>query len=1081
MCLDVYTGSRWSFSSVSIAIVIKSSSSMHVSTLQLHHNSNPGRSGSLGGGHQPIGVPYYSGNEASSSRSLAERSTGRGVTMFLPPEQNPATEISFLASRPQAGKLDISFASSASALRSSYIPLPPNQRMEEIGESMLFSQLALNVGVPGVAEGDPTLASASDASAQRQMFLIEQRKIQRALHWRSIIEATRFVKSIVSGMRRSKAQARAREKMSPVALLGIRRAVRRARLALVAPTMTRPTVAAIRNDKMLGLFSEAHIEYLAEKLAPKYYFPGEAIIFLGCEEDECYVLHSGKADVLMGKIKVFTMTAGMVFGSVGMITGEPRTATIIAREQCFVWAIRRKVFESYGARDHQVAAAQTIIRELRQKNIRSVYKGMFEPEYLMSKFSILAGVTYETVNLLLTKGEPRVLKHGEVLLHPPEVAAAYLSSAPDSGEGGSAPSQLRAVGHESNNDIVFVLRGKVRVARDKASEMSSDKCVEEHLMFLIELVNKRTATDDIDILSRMARDLDSNLSQGGALASQTTHPQDPSSGQILSRPDATHQQRAQGSRHMIGELSGPMLLNVAPLVLGEPSPLIVETVGGCDILVISKELLSRLPQHDQATLRQNSVNLHCPFIKPLSRSALLRTIFNNSLSFDFLSRLQTGTIRQVPYVYYPGTKLKFGIDPNRPSYHYGGRSSEHPFVALLVLKGDLVPLNDNRNRSVSLKPPLLWPDVTLTLFGCELCEAVCATRVEAIRLQRSDIIETLLNALDEGQLETFCSALTTSFVARVGRRPVMELSGIHPTKGVSQARWKHLIAVSKESARASRPVHVVQKSGAAPNAARRRSSAHEGGDVNQTDELLGDQADGVGEQAASGGQRHQSFFRALDNLRVGDVVSGELGVGGRYDLAAPQRKGRPTGIGGDMAAFLQSQQKQVTSVSVDSGDDQIARNEALLKAEFAFIEQMLIKDRQKEIADQAAQAKVQEALDSARQLLAAETISPTRLRPVSARQTSSLHPRKPTSPRRPVSAAQRALAPPPSHRLSPSRSCPRHPSGSLRQRIVVDRATQAAVVAQNASSGVMVMKYGPSRVGVRQVDRLRQELEEFFA
>ncbi|CUG93888.1 cyclic nucleotide-binding protein, putative, partial [Bodo saltans] len=380
------------------------------------------------------------------------------------------------------------------------------RRMNE--ESMLSLKTALE------PEGANMDTNATDASAARQQFLSNQRRMQRACHWGVIVQVSCFLNATITGLNVTKAQAEARDQMNPRCLLGIRRAIRRMRLRMLAPTMTKPAVASVRNDKMLGLFSEAHIQFLVDNLEPRYFFAREGIIFMGSEDDECYVLFSGSADVMMGKIKVFTMTGGMVFGSVGMISGEPRTATILARENCLVWSISRRAFESYGARDHQVAAAQTIIRELRQKNIRSVYKGLIEPDYLSSRFTMLKGCSQEGVTMLLAKSEPRVLKSGEVLLHPPS---------PDSelGRPRRSPYEVRPPGEPDDDaddlalptsmDVLYILRGTVRIYRNIIGQLSQEKCLEEHLTFMLELASKRHPGSEEDTISAAAKAYEMNV------------------------------------------------------------------------------------------------------------------------------------------------------------------------------------------------------------------------------------------------------------------------------------------------------------------------------------------------------------------------------------------------------------------------------------------------------------------------------------------------------------------------------------------------------------------------------------------
>jgi hypothetical protein len=720
------------------------------------------------------------------------------------------------------------------------------------------SMLSLKTALEPEANTD---VNATDASAARQQFLSNQRRMQRACHWGVIVQVSRFLNATVTGLNVTKAHAEARDQMNPRCLLGIRRAIRRVRLRLLAPSMTKPSVASVRNDKMLGLFSEAHIQFLVDNLEPKYFFAREGIIFMGSEDDECYVLFSGSADVMMGKIKVFTMTGGMVFGSVGMISGEPRTATILARENCLVWSISRRAFESYGARDHQVVAAQTIIRELRQKNIRSVYKGLIEPDYLASRFTMLKGCSHEGVTMLLAKSEPRVLKSGEVLLCPPP---------PDSelGRPRRSPYEVRAPGEEEDGsddlslptsmDVLYILRGTVRIYRNFTGQISQEKCLEEHLTFMLELASKRHPGSEEDTISAAAKSYEKNMATFDPSANRAERDVLPN--QTPNKPTIG------GGRELICDLSGPMLLNLAPLVLGEPSPLTIETLGGCDILVLTNPNFHRLSEYDIATLRQNALNIHCPFVKPLARTPMLRTIFQSSLSFDFLSKLQTAQIHQEPFVFSPGSKLSYGATAQRgfsdSSQHY-----RDDYVAALILRGEIKTSTEARGTAVG--HPLLWPDVTVMIFGCEPCEAVCLTRVEAILLRRADIIETLLVALNESQLDTLCSALTNAFVSRVGRRPTMELGGVHPSKGTTQGRWKHLVSSSKEMSRASRPVHVVQPPSRAPNAL--------GGVV------------GGGRREVSFVRSHTTSGQAEDTTAPLDLYDGQKSGrwGSRHDSLAP--------------------------------------------------------------------------------------------------------------------------------------------------------------------------------------------------
>ena len=155
-----------------------------------------------------------------------------------------------------------------------------------------------------------------------------------------------------------------------------------------------PTVDQLQTDKLLVLFPVHFLEQLIKTATLRYIFSDEAIVFIGCEEDECYVLAKGSADVIVGRTKVFTMTAGMVFGSVGMISGEPRTATIVARGACLVWVMRKPLSESTSndSEAGKMKEARRAVDELRQTNFGTVYKRLLEPWYLAKYFAAFCGL-----------------------------------------------------------------------------------------------------------------------------------------------------------------------------------------------------------------------------------------------------------------------------------------------------------------------------------------------------------------------------------------------------------------------------------------------------------------------------------------------------------------------------------------------------------------------------------------------------------------------------------------------------------------------------------------------------------------
>ncbi|MDK2777030.1 MAG: cyclic nucleotide-binding domain-containing protein [Pseudomonadota bacterium] len=72
--------------------------------------------------------------------------------------------------------------------------------------------------------------------------------------------------------------------------------------------------------------------------------PGEVIIQQGEPADHVYTIISGEADVFVDGVKVGDIGEEEVFGAMAVFTGEPRSATVIARTPCSVMAVPQKDF-----------------------------------------------------------------------------------------------------------------------------------------------------------------------------------------------------------------------------------------------------------------------------------------------------------------------------------------------------------------------------------------------------------------------------------------------------------------------------------------------------------------------------------------------------------------------------------------------------------------------------------------------------------------------------------------------------------------------------------------------------------------
>jgi len=153
-----------------------------------------------------------------------------------------------------------------------------------------------------------------------------------------------------------------------VVRIRIHAALRRAGIALSVPTrtltMTEDPEAAARRQQQedlerkaaaLGrqeffqvLTEEERLE-LAPRLVTTHFVHGEAMTRQGAQAHWLYLMAEGNAEVVVaveGKSqRVAVLSAGDLFGEMGMMTGEPRSATVIALTDVTCYRLGKEAFE----------------------------------------------------------------------------------------------------------------------------------------------------------------------------------------------------------------------------------------------------------------------------------------------------------------------------------------------------------------------------------------------------------------------------------------------------------------------------------------------------------------------------------------------------------------------------------------------------------------------------------------------------------------------------------------------------------------------------------------------------------------
>ncbi len=91
------------------------------------------------------------------------------------------------------------------------------------------------------------------------------------------------------------------------------------------------------------------IDRLARRLRMAIFGPGEVILRQGDPGDSLYVLRSGRVAVRLetrgGHREIATLTAGQFFGEMSLMTGESRTATVVAKSDVECYIVEKEAFQ----------------------------------------------------------------------------------------------------------------------------------------------------------------------------------------------------------------------------------------------------------------------------------------------------------------------------------------------------------------------------------------------------------------------------------------------------------------------------------------------------------------------------------------------------------------------------------------------------------------------------------------------------------------------------------------------------------------------------------------------------------------
>ena len=129
-------------------------------------------------------------------------------------------------------------------------------------------------------------------------------------------------------------------------------------------------VQSLQKIPLFNGMSPSHINKVLGICTRKTFPPGERLCVRGLPSDEMYILLSGQLGILAeGNVQVAVITPVTTVGEMGVITGQPRSATVKVNRESHILVFHKKRFDLllHDNQDLQVRIYRNIIEILSQK------------------------------------------------------------------------------------------------------------------------------------------------------------------------------------------------------------------------------------------------------------------------------------------------------------------------------------------------------------------------------------------------------------------------------------------------------------------------------------------------------------------------------------------------------------------------------------------------------------------------------------------------------------------------------------------------------------------------------------------
>lgn len=130
---------------------------------------------------------------------------------------------------------------------------------------------------------------------------------------------------------------------------------------------------SVRRQPFLQLLDNAQVDQLLSHAQMLRFGRGEKVIQQGAAGESMFILLHGEADVLIDaggqNTRVATLRDGDYCGEMSLLTGEPRSATVVARTDCEMWEIAKPVIAEFL--QHNEALVQKLGELLAQRRMET--------------------------------------------------------------------------------------------------------------------------------------------------------------------------------------------------------------------------------------------------------------------------------------------------------------------------------------------------------------------------------------------------------------------------------------------------------------------------------------------------------------------------------------------------------------------------------------------------------------------------------------------------------------------------------------------------------------------------------------